>query len=77
MRLQTQARKGSAIAMTIGPGGVPKFIGDGTAKAVVTGNVVDKDNHRIGDLYDIATKAVEAWEQVLRDFGLIAPANGT
>jgi len=34
MQLQTQAKKGSTIGMTIGAGGVPKFIGDGTAKAV-------------------------------------------
>lgn len=77
MRLQTQAKKGSTIAMTVGAGGIPKLIGDGTAKAVVTGNVVDNDNKRIGDLYDIVNKAVEAWEQLLADFRLIAVTNGT
>ena len=77
MRLQTQAKKGSKIGMTIGAGGVPKFIGDGTAKAVVTGDVVDNDGKRIGDLYYIANKAVETWETLLADFGLIATTNGT
>jgi len=77
MRLQTQARKGSMIGMTIGRGGVPQSIGDGAAKAVVTGDVVDNDNNRIGDLYDIANKAVEAWESLLADFGLIAATNST
>ncbi len=77
MRLQTQAEKGSMVGMTLGAGGVPRFIGDGTAKAVVTGDVVDNDNNRIGDLYDIANKAVEAWETLLADFGLIATTNGT
>ncbi len=77
IRLQTQEKKGSMIAMTIGPGGVPRFHGDGTAKAVVTGNVVDNVNERIGDLYEIATKAVEAWEGLLVDFGLIAVTSGT
>jgi len=77
MRLQTQAKKGSMVGMTLGAGGVPKFIGDGTAKAVVTGDVVDNDNNRIGDLYEIANKAVKAWENLLVDFGLIAAANGT
>ena len=47
MRLQTQANKGSMISMTVGAGGVPKFTGDGTAKAVVTGDVVDNDGNRI------------------------------
>lgn len=71
MQLQTQAKKGSTSGMTLGAGGVPKFFGDGTAKAIITGDVVDKDNNRIGDLHKIATKAVEAWEQLLADFGLV------
>ena len=77
MQLQTQAKKGSMSGMTVGADGTPRFIGDGGAKAVVTGHVVDKDNNRIGDLYDIANKALEAWEQLLVDFGLIAVTNGT
>lgn len=77
MLMQTQAKKGSMIAMTMSADGVPKFIGDGTAKAVVTGDVVDSNNNRIGDLYDIVNKAVEAWEQLLIEFGLNATKNGT
>lgn len=77
MQLQTQAKNDSTIGMTLGAGGVPKFFGDGTAKAIITGDVVDNDNNRIGDLHEIATKAVEAWEQLLADFGLIDIANGT
>jgi hypothetical protein len=76
MRLETQGKKGSMIAMTIGADGVPRFRGDGTAKAVVTGDVVDNTNGRIGDLYEIATKAVEAWERLLVDLGLIAVQSG-
>ena len=70
MKLQTQAKKGSKIAMILGADGVPKIIGDGTAKAVVDGDVVDNNNNHIGYLYDIAQKAVEAWEILLADFGL-------
>jgi len=77
MRLQTQAKKGSMIAMTIGASGVPKFIGDGSAKAVVTAEVVDNARNRIGDLYEIANKAIEAWERLLVDFGLITGTSGT
>lgn len=77
MQLQTQAKKGSTSGITLGAGGVPKFFGDGTAKAIITGDVVDNDNNRIGDLHEIATKSVEAWEQLLADFGLIAITNGT
>lgn len=71
MQLKTQAKKGSTSGMTLGTDGVPKFFGDGTAKAIITGDVVNNNNNRIGDLHEIATKAVEAWEQLLADFGLI------
>jgi hypothetical protein len=71
MRLKTQAKKGSMIAMTIGVNGIPKFIGDGSAKAVVTGDVVDKSMNRIGDLYEIANRAIAAWERLLMEFQLI------
>lgn len=69
MQLKTQAKKGSTIGMTLGANGIPKFLGDGTAKAIITGDVVDNKDNRIGDLHEIATKAVEAWEQLLVDFG--------
>ncbi len=75
MRLQTQAKKGSGIGMTFAANGKPIFFGDGTAKAVITGDVVDEQNKRVGDLYDIANKAVEAWEQLLAHFGLITVTN--
>ena len=77
MRLQTQAKEGSMIAMTIGLGGVPRFLGDGSAKAVVTGDVVDNANGHIGDLYEIAIRAVEAWERLLADLGLAAVRSST
>jgi hypothetical protein len=68
MRLKTRGQKGSKSGMVQGPNGIPKFFGDGTTKAVVTGEVVDKDNNPIGDLYDIATKAMEVWEKILNKF---------
>ena len=77
MRLQTQAKEGSMIMMTIGPGGIPEFIGDGSARAVVTGQIVDNSDNLIGDLYDFVTKAVEVWEKVLVDFGLITVKSST
>lgn len=77
MKLATRAQRSSSIGMTLGPGGVPRTFGDGTAKAVVTGQVVDQGNNPTGDLHDIATKAIEAWEGVLDEFGIGAVANGT
>ena len=50
--------------------GTPKFFGDGNAKAVITGDVVNKDGNRIGDLYEIGTKAVRAWETLLNEWNV-------
>ena len=77
MKLQTQAKKDSTIGMTLGADGFPKFFGDGTAKAIITGDIVDNDKNHIGDWYEIVTKAVEAWEQLVTDFGLFSITNGT
>jgi hypothetical protein len=75
IQLRTQAKKDSTIGMTLGAHGIPKIFGDGTAKTVITGDVVDNDNNRIGDLYEIVNRAVEAWEQLLDDFGLNVVTN--
>ena len=76
MQLRTQAKNGSMISMTVGAGGVPKFIGNGKAKAVVTGDVVDNDRKCIGYLYEMASKAVAAWELLLVDYGFLAATKG-
>ncbi len=71
LRLQLQANQSSAIGMTMGAGGMPRFHGDGVAKAVVTGEVQDEGGNAIGDLYEITLKALSAWEVLLADFGLL------
>ena len=70
MGLKPKKMKGSTIRMTLDAAGETKIFGDGTAKAIITGDVVDNKDIRIGDLNKIATKAVEAWEQLLADFDL-------
>jgi hypothetical protein len=79
MRLQVQGNNGSTIGMELPltPDGIPRFFGDGAAKAVVTGDVVDGDNNRLGDLYDIAVTAVGGWETLLADFRLDCVKGGT
>ncbi len=76
MRLRTHGKKGSTIGLTLGLGGVPQIFGDGTARIVIVGDVVDGANNRIGEFHDIARKAVKAWEQLLVDFGLGAMEGG-
>jgi len=71
MRLKTKPTAGSFVAMTFGPRGVPKITGDGSANAVVTGDVVDRNGVLIGDLFDIEQQAVETWERLLREFGVV------
>jgi hypothetical protein len=71
MRLTTQSNVGSFVTMTLGPGGVPQIAGDGTACAVITGDVVNKDGKLIGNLIDIMQHAIEAWEALMREYGII------
>ena len=70
MQMTTKPRKGSFVALTFTPQGVPKVSGDGTAKVIVSGDILDKDGNNIGNLHKAALEAVEAWESVLGDFGV-------
>jgi len=65
MQLSTRPVKGSAMAMQVGRDGMPRFLGDGDARAVVTGDVVAVDGVRIGDLQGLIGKAIEAWRRVM------------
>lgn len=79
MRLSTGGGVGSSVAMTWGPGGVPKIMsrGSGSARAVITGEVIDKDSNRLGDLYEIALAAVVALENVMAQLGLRLSEHGS
>ena len=70
MQMTTKPVKNSFVALTFTPQGVPKVSGDGTTKVVVSGNILDEDGNKIGDLHKIALEAVEAWEIVLSDYGV-------
>jgi hypothetical protein len=70
LRLQTQPKAGSRVTMTLGAGGIPRIGGDGLAAAVVTGEVVDKDGKYFGDLFELALQAVQAWEDLLAEYGV-------
>ena len=72
MRLSTGTEAGSSISMTLGPDGVPVISsrGSASARAVVTGNVVDKDGNRLGDLVEIETSAIVDLEKVMEELGI-------
>ena len=70
LRITAQPEKG--VAITMGPRGTPQVTGGGSAKAIVTGDVVDSDGKRIYELMSLATEAIIAWETVAKDLGLQA-----
>jgi hypothetical protein len=72
MRLKTQAREGSFVGLSFTAQGVPAVSGDGAAKVIISGDVVDRDDNYLGEFYDMALEAVKAWETLLQDFGLQA-----
>jgi len=70
MQMTTKPEKDSFVALTFTPQGVPKVLGDGTAKVIVTGDILDRGGNRIGDFHETAFEAIEDWESVLGDFGV-------
>jgi len=72
MRLSTGGEAGSSIAMTFNNDGTPRIVsrGSGSAKAVITGDVIDKDGNKLGDLDKFDHEAVEALEKLLADLGV-------
>ena len=70
MQMTTKAEKGSSVGVTFTPQGVPKILGDGTVKVIISGDILDRDGNKIGDLYKTALEAVKVWESVLGDFGV-------
>lgn len=70
LQLTTKAEKGSAVGLTFTPKGVPKILGNGTAKVIISGDILDRDGNNIGDLHKTALEAVKVWESVLGGFGV-------
>ena len=70
MQLATRPEKGSWVTMTLGRGGIPRISGTGSGRAIITADVWDRDGKRLGDLHEIAEEAVQAWEQLLKEFGV-------
>ena len=60
MRLSTQPQEGSTVVMTLDSRGEPKISGDGTGRAVITAEVVDRHGARLGDLFEIEQQAARA-----------------
>ena len=68
MQMTTKSEKGSFTSLTLDRQGVPRIAGSGTAKVIITGDILDKDGNKIGDLHKTALEAVMIWESVLHDF---------
>lgn len=72
MVLQTQAKKGSWIAMTGGLGGMPQIHGDGSAHTVITADIVDgrSNDQKIADAHTTISEAVAKCEELFKQFGI-------
>lgn len=68
MQMTTKSEKGSFVSLTFNRHGVPRMAGSGTAKVIITGDILDRDGNKIGDLHKTALEAIEVWESLLDDF---------
>ena len=61
MKLSFGGEAGSSISMAFNVDGSPRIVSrGGSAKAVITGRVNDKDENRLGDLHNFELEAVES-----------------
>lgn len=73
LRLETGKQPGSSATMTVDPAtGETKVFGSGGGGGAVvfTGDVLDKEGSKVGDVVDIATCAVRAWQKLLSQVGV-------
>ncbi len=68
LRITAPPKKG--VEITMGPRGTPQVSGEGSARAILNGQVLDGDGNPIGELMDLATQAITAWENLAKDLGL-------
>lgn len=47
-----------------------KFLEKELAAVIITGDIIDIDGRKIGDLYDVALKAVSTWEELLKRYSV-------
>jgi hypothetical protein len=73
LRLTTGSAPKSLVGVTLSPRGALKIVGDGSAKVVITGTVVDKDDATIGEIEQLCDEALKAWENLLHGFGAAVP----
>ena len=70
MQMTTKAERGSPVGLTFTPQGFPIILGNGTAKVIISCDIMDRDGNKIGDLHKTALEAVKVWENVLGDLGV-------
>ncbi len=70
MLLLSDSRIPSSLSLVLNRQGVPQIAGSGTAKVMITGDILDGAGNKIGDLYETALEGVRIWESVLGDFGV-------
>ena len=71
LQLRTGPRRGSSVGVVMGPTGLTQIgASDSSAQVVITGDVVDIDGDRVGDLHALVTAAVDTLEPLFRDLGV-------
>ena len=69
--MRIQPDEGASMALSLTKEGFPKVSGKGTAKVIITGQIVGENGESVGNLYDIASKAIQDWEALLKSYGLL------
>ena len=65
LSMATGPEAGSSVGFTMGPDGIGRIVGDGSAAIVITGRIIDDHGSQLGDLDAVLLEAIEAWERFL------------
>lgn len=72
LSVATGTEKGSSVEVRLSVRGdlEIKKKASGSAIAIITGDITDENGNRVGFLHDIASEAMESWENLLEEFGI-------
>ena len=68
--MQMTVPPSTSMRLTFDFSGKLQVAGSGTAKIIITADILDSNDKKIGELHNIASQALDAWEKLLNDFGI-------
>lgn len=76
LQMRTNPEKGASLGIFINMQGEIQKTGSGAHAVIITGDIMDANGIKIGDLYEMALNAVLTWEDLLSHYNIISTKQG-